>query len=164
MTDPLFWLLYLTGFVFMEQIEQIKDKFEELTAEIGIELVELSGIRLGGHTVIRAFIHKPGGVTISDCKKCSRAYSDYLDTEDLIAGKYKLEVSSLGLDRPLAKPKDFQRRLGELVKLELQEDGQPSKNVMGKLVSTDEKGVIILIENQEEHFDYENIVRGKIVY
>jgi len=164
LTDPLFWLLYLTGFVSMEQIEKVKGKFEELTAEIGIELVELSGIRLGGHTVIRAFIHKPGGVTISDCKKCSRAYSDYLDTEDLIAGKYKIEVSSLGLDRPLVKPADYQRRLGEQVKLELQEDGRPSKNVAGKLVKTDEKGVIILMKNQEEHFDYDNISRGKIVY
>jgi len=164
LTDPLFWLLCLTGFVSMEQIEQIKDKFEELTSEMGLELVELSGIRLGGHTVIRAYIHKAGGVTINDCKKCSLAYSDYLDTEDLIAGKYKLEVSSLGLDRPLVKPADYQRRLGESVNLELLEDGRPAKNVIGKLVKTDEKGVIILIENQEEHFDYENITRGKIVY
>jgi len=164
LTDPLFWLLYLTGFVFMEQIDQIRGKFEELTAEIGMELVELSGIRLGGHTVIRAFIHKPGGVNINDCQNCSRAYSDYLDTEDIIAGKYKLEVSSLGLDRPLIKPADFRRRLGELVKLEIQEDGRPSKSVTGKLVKTDEKGVIISIENQEEHFEYDNINRGKIVF
>ncbi|MCP4581803.1 MAG: ribosome maturation factor RimP, partial [candidate division Zixibacteria bacterium] len=78
----------------MEQVENVKAKFESIAEEMGFELALLTGSKLGGHTVIRAFIHKPGGVTIDDCKNLSRAYSDYLDTDDPIAGEFKLEVSS----------------------------------------------------------------------
>ncbi|MCP4582982.1 MAG: ribosome maturation factor RimP, partial [candidate division Zixibacteria bacterium] len=117
-----------------------------------------------GHTVIRAFIHKPGGVTIDDCKNLSRAYSDYLDTDDPIAGEFKLEVSSLGLDRPLKEPADYKRRMGEAVKLELKKSSYPKRRARGKLIEIDEKGVTLLIESQEEHFDYDNIIKGKIVF
>jgi ribosome maturation factor RimP len=148
----------------MDVVEQIKARLEEITEQFGFELVELSGVKLGGHTVIRAFIHKPGGVTIDDCTLVSRAYSDYLDLEDPIQGKYRLEVSSLGLDRPLKEPADFSRRVGEKVKLELQ-PGANSKNVVsGNLISCDDSGITLEIEERQEHFTYERILRGKIIY
>jgi ribosome maturation factor RimP len=148
----------------MEQLEQIRERLETIAAELGLELVELSGVRLGGHTVIRAFIHKPGGVTIDDCTAVSRAYSDYLDLEDPIAGKYRLEVSSLGLDRPLKEPADFGRRVGEEIKLELKPGDNSKKSVTGKLVTTDEKGITVEIDGERHNFNYDRIVRGKIVY
>ena len=148
----------------MEQIEQIKERFETITADLGFELVELSGVRLGGHTVIRAFIHKPGGVTIEDCTAASRAYSDYLDLEDPIKGKYRLEVSSLGLDRPLKEPADFNRRIGEEIKLELKPGDNSKKNVTGKLVGTDDNSVTVEIDGEQRNFTYDRIVKGKIVY
>lgn len=148
----------------MELIEQIREKFETITGELGFELVELSGVRLGGHTVIRAFIHKPGGVTLDDCTVVSRAYSDYLDLEDPIRGKYRLEVSSLGLDRPLKEPADFKRRLGEEVRLELKPGDNSKNTVTGKLINTDENGVTIEMDGEEQNFTYDLIVRGKILY
>ena len=148
----------------MDIVGEIKNKLEEITAGLGYELVELSSVRLGGHTVIRVYIHKPGGVTIKDCTITSRAYADYLDLENVIPGKYRLEVSSLGLDRPLKLPADYKRRIGENVKLELT-PGTFSKNVVtGALLNADDAGVTLDIDKNNEHFTYDQIIRGKIVY
>jgi ribosome maturation factor RimP len=146
----------------MDSLEHVKEKFYTIAADMGLELVEFSGLNLGGRRVIRAYIHKPGGVTISDCKSLSRAYSDYLDMEDVIHGKYTLEVSSLGLDRPLVKPADFQRRLKEIISLELKPGIYPDNVIEGELTGVDESGVNILCEGQVLHFIFEQIVRGKI--
>src|SRR3546814_5053938 len=59
-----------------------------------------------------------GGVTVDDCADVSRAVSAVLDVEDPIAGAYRLEVSSPGLDRPLMKPADFERFKGFAAKVE----------------------------------------------
>ncbi len=148
----------------MDKIEQIKERFNSIAYQLGYELVELNGIKLGGRSVIRAYIHKPGGVTINDCQTLTRAYSDYLDSEDVIHGKYTLEVSSLGLDRPLVKPDDFRRRIGELINLILLPGSYQSKIVKGKLIVADDKGVTLLNNGQEKFFDYNKIKGGKIIY
>lgn len=148
----------------MDAVEQIRTRLEDITSSLGFELVELAGIKLGGHTVIRAFIYKPGGITIRDCTLVSRAFSDYLDLEDPIHGKYRLEVSSLGLDRPLVKPSDFHRRLGESIKLELQPTENSEKPVTGRLENSDDNGIVLEIDNRQERFTYDRIIRGKIVY
>jgi ribosome maturation factor RimP len=147
----------------MDSLELVREKFYAIADDLGFELVELTGFNLGGRKVIRAYIHKPGGVTIDDCKTLSRACADYLDMENVIHGKYTLEVSSLGLDRPLVKPDDFRRRIKESISLELK-PGSFSKNIVeGELVGADETGVNILSDSQVLHFMYKQIVRGKII-
>src|SRR3546814_19836866 len=74
-----------------------------------------------------------GGVTVDDCADVSRAVSAVLDVEDPIAGAYRLEVSSPGLDRPLMKPADLERFKGFAAKDEL---GRDRKSVVvGQSVS-----------------------------
>ncbi len=148
----------------MDKIDKIKERFETITTEQGCELAELNGTRLGGHMVIRAFIHKPGGITLDDCTRVARACSDFLDIENPIQGQYQLEVSSLGLDRPLVKPADFNRRVGEEIKLEFDPKKSPKRRVRGKLVKTDDNGVTLEIDDEEQYFAYDQIVRGKILY
>lgn len=148
----------------MDKLEQIKERFQSIAQQLGYELVELNGIKLGGRSVIRVYIHKPDGVTIEDCQALSRAYSDYLDSEDIIHGRYTLEISSLGLDRPLIKPEDFKRRLGELINLMLLPGSYPSEVVEGKLILADDKGVTLSNHDQEQFFNYDDIKRGKIIY
>ena len=59
-----------------------------------------------------------GGVRLDDCVAVSRDVSVALDAQDAIAGRYRLEVTSPGLERPLLKPEDFERFKGREVKLQ----------------------------------------------
>ena len=51
-------------------------------------------------------------VVVDECARISRAISAVLDVKDPIPGKFHLEVSSTGIDRPLVRPEDFDRYAG----------------------------------------------------
>jgi len=75
--------------------------------------LELKGGR--SNKVVRIVVDADGGVKLDTCAAISQAISDELDTSDLIPGRYRLEVSSPGVDRPLRTMRDFQRNLGRTV-------------------------------------------------
>jgi ribosome maturation factor RimP len=86
-----------------------------LAARFGVELidVELKGGK--AQLLVRVVVDAPGGVLIDTCAALSRALADELDTKDVITSRYRLEVSSPGVDRPLRTVRDFQRNLGREV-------------------------------------------------
>lgn len=77
----------------------------------GFELVDLEYVKEGSSKYLRAYIDKPGGITVDDCAEVSRPFSDKLDEADFIDEAYILEVSSPGLFRPLKKIKTLKEIL-----------------------------------------------------
>ena len=105
----------------MENRELIRQTWEAMAPHLmeqGYELVELEYGRQGGTGVLRFFIDKAGGgITLDDCTAASQLLSPLLDRFDLISERYLLEVSSPGIDRPIRKPEDFLRFVGEPIRL-----------------------------------------------
>jgi len=96
--------------------------------------VELEFHGGGKSRMLRVFIDKPGGVTHEDCANVSHEVGTILDVEDAVpGGSYLLEVSSPGLDRKLARPEDYQRFLGSLVKLTTREPVEGNRHFQGRL-------------------------------
>ena len=62
--------------------------------ERGFELVDVEYVKEGSNWYLRAFIDKPGGISIDDIEPISRELSEKLDQEDFISDAYILEVSS----------------------------------------------------------------------
>jgi ribosome maturation factor RimP len=62
---------------------------------------------------------QPGGITLDVCAQVSRELSRMLDADDPIPGRYMLEVTSPGLDRPLKTETDFRKNTGKDVKVVL---------------------------------------------
>ena len=91
----------------MSKRETYEQRTEELIMPIieqnQFELVDVEYVKEGGTWYLRAYIDKPGGITVDDCEVVSRALSDLLDKHDFIEDAYVLEVSSPGLGRPLKK-------------------------------------------------------------
>ena len=92
-------------------------------------------------------IDKPGGITIDDCEKISRALSDQLDEKNFIEESYILEVSSPGLGRPLKKEKDFVRSQGESVDVKLFRAVDKQKEFTGILKEWDKETVTLEFED-----------------
>ena len=91
-----------------EEYEQkTEELLEPIISELGFELVDVEYVKEGGTWYLRAYIDKPGGITVDDCEAVSRRFSDILDEKDYIEDSYVFEVSSPGLGRPLKKEKDF---------------------------------------------------------
>ncbi len=113
------------------------------------ELVDVEYVKEGGSWYLRAYIDKPGGITVDDCEVISRALSDLLDEQDFIDESYILEVSSPGLGRPLKKDKDFARSIGEEVELRTFRAIDHQKEFTGILKGYDREKVMIEIENEK---------------
>jgi ribosome maturation factor RimP len=127
---------------------ELLSKIEALVLPIlngyGLELADLELKSEGRRQVLRIFIDKPGGVTLDDCAEVSREVSALFEVEDPIGTAYTLEVSSPGLDRPLKKPRDFERQIGHLVRIKtaalLDPDGRghSRKTFIGELLGLDD--------------------------
>ncbi|HXS09194.1 MAG TPA: ribosome maturation factor RimP, partial [Candidatus Krumholzibacteria bacterium] len=60
---------------------------------LGFECVKLEVVGSSRSPVVRLYIDKPGGVTVGECAKVSRALGLVLEREDPFPGRYLLEVS-----------------------------------------------------------------------
>ncbi len=117
--------------------ERVRGIAERVAASSGLEVVEVEFRGGGGKArMLRVYIDKPGGVTHEDCALFSNEFGTILDVEDVIpGGAYTLEVSSPGLDRKLSKPADFERFVGNRVKLMTREPIAGNRFFEGRLES-----------------------------
>lgn len=97
----------------VKDVEALEDELREIARRCDCELLQL---RSGGG-VLRLVLDRPDGVTLEHCERVSRDVSAYLDVADFDPGPYTLEVSSPGLDRELLGVRDFERFVGETVKI-----------------------------------------------
>ena len=103
-------------------LDRIRQIAEGVAGSEGLELVTLEWAGPVGRGVLRLIIDRPdGAVSHRDCEAMSRQLGTLLDVEDLVEGRYTLEVASPGLDRQLYKPADFERFRGRRVKVRLRQ-------------------------------------------
>ena len=135
---------------------QAEALLQPLMEENSFELVDVEFVKEAGTYYLRAYIDKPDGITIDDCEKISRRFSELLDERDFIEEAYIMEVSSPGLGRPLKKEKDFIRSMGQEVEIKtytmkpVEETGRKQKEFTGILKGYDKDTVTIEIENEVE--------------
>jgi ribosome maturation factor RimP len=128
-------------------IEAAKRLAGPVIEEMGYELVGVEFGGGGGHQVLRFYIDKPGGVGISDCEAVSRGIDTLIEVEDVIRGRYALEVSSPGLDRPLTKPADYARFEGSLTKVRTKAPVGGQKVFTGRIEGPDEDGFNLITQD-----------------
>ena len=98
--------------------EDLNALLAPLIGDLGLELVGIEFSPGRGGSLLRVYVDAAGRpVTIDDCERASREISALLDVNDPVAGRYTLEVSSPGLDRPLFTPDQFARFVGQAVKV-----------------------------------------------
>ena len=93
--------------------------------------VEIAGSK--SQPSVRILVHKEPAISLAACEQISREIADFLDVEDPLPGRYRLEVTSPGLDRPLVTDGDFVRAKDRLLKVVL----ISGKNHRGRLVGWD---------------------------
>jgi ribosome maturation factor RimP len=123
---------------------QVQAIAERVGNSAGIEIVDVQLLGGGGARLLRIFIDKPQGVTHADCELVSQEVGTILDVEDVIPGaRYTLEVSSPGVERKLTKPREFERFVGQKVKVVLRQPVENQRHWVGALKGFTE-GIITL--------------------
>ena len=133
----------------------------------GLELiyVEFQSEREG--KVLRLYLDRPegatDGVTIDDCVRVSRQVDDLLAVYIDESQAYRLEVSSAGIDRPLARRSDFERFKGCRVKIKTQDPVEGRRNFSGTLRGIADGQVRVDIEEKEWLVPFNRIKKAQLV-
>jgi ribosome maturation factor RimP len=148
----------------MALTDHIADLISPSIEALGYELVRVT---LAGNTrkVLQIMAEPKDGrvMSVEDCARVSRAVSAILDVEDPISGAYSLEVSSPGIDRPLTRPKDFDRYAGHEAKIETHEPIEGRKRFKGILKGVADENVKIDSEGAELALPLNQIAKAKLV-
>lgn len=132
----------------------------KIVSELGYVLVDVEYKKQFDGMVLEFFIDSPNGININDCEKVSKALDEPLDqlnpTNDV---PYSLNVSSLGLDRPLTTEYQFNKYKGQEVELKFYKPLMPynKKQIVAILTSWDDENIVVEIEDNEV-----NILRKSI--
>jgi len=131
-------------------LRRIEDIVSPTIVGMGYELVRVSMSRGGG--TLQIMIEPADGrpMDVEDCATLSRALSAVLDVEDPISNAYTLEVSSPGIDRPLTRPKDYERWAGHLARVELTQPIDGRRRFKGTLMGLAGDDVRLKLEDGTE--------------
>jgi ribosome maturation factor RimP len=129
----------------------------------GLELVEVTFRREAGGKVLRITVDREHGADLDTIAAASERVSRRLDAEGFDPGPYRLEVTSPGLERPLRRPDDFARRVGETVTVRTVEPVDDASVFTGTVVAADDEAVTLATEAGERAFRYEGIASARNV-
>lgn len=134
----------------MRTIETVDALVRPLVASLGYELDEVEFKKEQGNWVLTLYLDGENPITLGDCEKVSRAVEPILDEADPIEQAYYLSVSSIGLDRPLKKDKDFSRNVGKSLDVRLYAPIDKKKEHTGTLLRFDEESFTLKLKNGAE--------------
>lgn len=101
----------------MDLIDKVSGLVEQFIDKDEIFLVEVDIKGKPGNYKIQVFIDGDQGTDVDECSKISRSLSNELDELELIEGKYNIEVSSPGVDKPLKLIRQYPKHIGRELKV-----------------------------------------------
>ena len=143
-------------------VRRFWEAFTPELAEQGYELIEVEYAQQSGVRILRVFIDASAGISHGDCQKVSHVLSPLLDAGDWIDEHYLLEVSSPGFDRPVRRPEDFQRFVGERIKIQTISPTQGRKRFRGVLVGYDDGMIKVECDGATYAIHLENIKKANL--
>ncbi len=147
--------------------EALRALIEPVVEDHGCELVDVEIQQGHGPGTVRITVDNAAGngrVSVGRCAEMSREIETHLDAADAIAGRYRLEVSSPGLDRRLAREKDFVAARGLEVKLETRRPLDGRRRFRGRLLDFENGWAGLEVDGVRVEIPFEEIKRANTVY
>lgn len=147
--------------------DDLRMHIEPIVADHGCELVNVERTGGQGKTILRVIVDNEvgdGRVEVDALARISREIEAQLDAADAVAGAYDLEVSSPGLDRVLAREKDFVAAVGDEVKLKARRPLDGRRHFKGRLVGFEDGKVRIEIDGKDVSVPFEAIEKANKIY
>jgi ribosome maturation factor RimP len=148
----------------MVDSERLAKLLDPAVASLGLELVGIEFNPGGDGGLLRVYVDVSGRpVTVDDCERASREISALLDVHDPIAGRYTLEVSSPGIDRPLFTPQQFARFVGHEVNITLHAPAAGRRRLRGAIREVQDAAITIEQDGTPVSIDHADIAKARLV-
>jgi ribosome maturation factor RimP len=145
----------------MQAREHLLDVLAPVVAAAGCDLEDVTVAAAGRRSVVRVVVDAEGGVDLDAVAAVSRAVSEALDADapggSAFAGPYVLEVSSPGVDRPLSTPRHWQRAVGRVVSVPVDDT-----TLTARVVSTTAAGVRFDVHGARRDVAWQELGPGRV--
>jgi ribosome maturation factor RimP len=154
-------------------VAEVENRLERM----GFELVEAGWVGSPRRPILRIRMDLPdslpgeGGVSIDQCAEVSRELEPWLDDHPEVPERYVLEVSSPGVERPLTRPRDWERFKGNQALVKGRDfPGDLGNRLEGEILGLEEdeggKSVaLLLLENGEAvRIPLDRIQKAHLIY
>lgn len=139
----------------------VEQATKNLVESMGFELADVEYLLEDQNWVLTLYIDHPNGVSMDDCEKVSRAVDPIIDELDPTMDSFYLSVSSLGIDRPLKKMRDFERALGKEIEIHLYAPLDKKKLFIGVLTSFNETQIEIENKGVKQCFMHNQVALAR---
>lgn len=142
----------------------VVDRVRELVAPVVADSeAELYDVEFTGG-VLRLLVDQPGGIPIEVIRTIAKSTGRVLDEADPIPGRYTLEVSSPGLERPLRTPDHFERAIGQLVAVKTVTDIDGARRFRGTLTGANDAGFVLTVDGETKSLAYDDVSSARTVF
>lgn len=159
----LFFVPVITETVSNKLINKISELAESVLVTTDFFLVD---VEIKGGDIPEIWVSVDGedrDINMDECAEISNELSFLMDAYELFSGRYRMNVSSPGLDRPLVDRRQYPKNKGRKVKVKYKQDGKDLK-VEGILQNVSEKGIVVEINEQTTvGLPFDDVVETKII-
>lgn len=148
----------------MSGTEKIRTMIDLSVVDAGFDLVRVQFLD-DRRKILQIMIERRDRrpVTVDDCATVSRIVSTLLDVEDPVSGRYNLEVSSPGIDRPLVKVADYERFAGFEAMVETKQALDGRKKFRGRIAGVDGVNIQMDCDGESAALPFDEIRRASLV-
>ncbi|PKL88525.1 MAG: hypothetical protein CVV23_09810 [Ignavibacteriae bacterium HGW-Ignavibacteriae-2] len=139
----------------IQEIEKIVQKHNFFL----IDLIERGNVN---NPVFEFYIDGTEIVTIENCAQISREIRNLLETESSVSEKYRIDVSSPGVDRPLKFIEQYHKHIGRKFELKFKLENQ-TKKITVDLVSVLDNKLNFKNANEDYLIDFDTIMSAKVL-
>jgi len=141
-------------------IDRVTSLIEPIADDFQCELVDVDY----NNGVLKLIIDEPDGLNSQTLVDVTKAVSRMIDAEDPIPGRFTLEITSPGVERPLKKPDHYRRSVGETISVKTMPDVEGDRRLDGQLLSADEFGITLKIDDTERALRYGEIRSARTTF
>ena len=102
-------------------------------------------------------------LSIDVCTKISRELGFLLEAHDIEIDRYRLNVSSPGLSRPLSDIRQYPKNIGRTCRVRYRKNDAEVEKVMGQLSKVDSTNIQLMVEDKSIKIPFVQIIEAKII-
>ncbi len=150
------------GISFVDAFQRAVGELQDDRTLAGIEVVECKSRRYGAAFELHLSLDRAGdAVDVALCERIAGRLNGILDR---FAEPYTLCVQSAGLDRPLVQPRDFQRFVGQPIRVRTSVLLDGRRTHRGTLAATRDGAVTLAIEGAALNVPFESIESANVEF
>ncbi len=146
----------------MNSAQKIESKLNEIVEDKNLFLIDMVWRGTDSFRVLEIFIDNAEGITTEICSDVSREIEKFIDEEGLIKGKYRLDVSSPGVGKPLKFIEQFNKHIGRKFVIKVAAENNETEKLEGKLLSVTGDELLFDVDGKERLVNFNNIKKAKV--